>query len=112
MKTAMTTKEFRFCLPEGTLVSIPKGTFAAWKRVTVEGSCGPEERISITFDGVEGEHQWEPEHEEHLLGNMGVLPVAKVPVLCGCGWGSLAMPGNEVPECCPVCGSPLAQCCN
>jgi hypothetical protein len=28
----------------------------------------------------------------------------RVPVLCGCGWGRLAMPVCEVPETCPVCG--------
>jgi hypothetical protein len=28
----------------------------------------------------------------------------RVPVLCGCGWGSLGMPTCEVPETCPVCG--------
>lgn len=28
----------------------------------------------------------------------------RVPVLCGCGWGSLSMPISEIPETCPVCG--------
>ncbi len=31
----------------------------------------------------------------------------RVPVLCGCGWGSLAMLESEVPEYCPVCGGDL-----
>jgi len=25
-------------------------------------------------------------------------------VLCGCGWGRLALPVCQVPEFCPVCG--------
>ena len=33
----------------------------------------------------------------------------RVPVLCGCGWGHLAMPVDEVPEFCPLCGNPLYQ---
>lgn len=28
----------------------------------------------------------------------------RVPVLCGCGWGSVAMKVGEIPETCPVCG--------
>lgn len=28
----------------------------------------------------------------------------RVPVLCGCGWGSLGLPECEVPENCPACG--------
>jgi hypothetical protein len=28
----------------------------------------------------------------------------RVPVLCGCGWGRVALPVCEVPEFCPVCG--------
>ena len=32
-----------------------------------------------------------------------------VAVLCGCGWGDLRMPEAEVPEECPVCGSPLGE---
>ena len=30
-----------------------------------------------------------------------------VPVLCQCGWGSLAMLASEVPAHCPVCDYPL-----
>jgi len=30
-----------------------------------------------------------------------------VAVLCGCGWGSLSMPEDQVPAECPVCGGPL-----
>jgi len=112
MKTLVTRKEMRFCDESGTLVRVPQGTFVTWANVTIQGLCGLEERISITFDGIMGEHQWEPEHEDLLLDNMGLLPISRVPVLCGCGWGSLAMPENEVPESCPVCGGPLGQCCN
>ena len=25
-------------------------------------------------------------------------------VLCQCGWGQLAMPADEVPQFCPICG--------
>jgi hypothetical protein len=25
-------------------------------------------------------------------------------VLCGCGWGQLAVPEDQVPNNCPVCG--------
>ena len=28
----------------------------------------------------------------------------RVPVLCGCGWGSLAVAACAVPEFCPLCG--------
>jgi hypothetical protein len=28
----------------------------------------------------------------------------RVNVLCGCGWGRLAIPEEDVPEFCPVCG--------
>lgn len=98
MKTTVTRKEFRFSTPEGRLVVVPVGTFVALQE-------GPD--LSVTFDGIEGQHQWELEFKEMLLDNMGCLPIPKVPVLCGCGWGSLAMPEDEVPDCCPVCGSPL-----
>lgn len=30
-----------------------------------------------------------------------------VQVLCGCGWGSLKMAVEDVPESCPVCGNPI-----
>lgn len=32
-----------------------------------------------------------------------------VAVLCGCGWGSLSMPEDQVPAECPVCGGPIGQ---
>lgn len=35
------------------------------------------------------------------------MVVRRVPVLCGCGWGSLSMPEDEVPDECPVCGGPI-----
>ena len=107
MKTTVTRKEFRFSTPEGRLVVVPVGTFVALQEGPVQGPLGVEDRISVTFDGIEGQHQWEPEFKEMLLDNMGCLPIPKVPVLCGCGWGSLAMPEDEVPDCCPMCGSPL-----
>ena len=28
----------------------------------------------------------------------------RVDVLCGCGWGRLAIPEYQVPQACPVCG--------
>lgn len=28
-----------------------------------------------------------------------------VPVLCGCGWGRVAMPLSDVPLNCPLCGA-------
>lgn len=28
----------------------------------------------------------------------------RVPLLCGCGWGRVAIPECEVPETCPLCG--------
>ena len=31
----------------------------------------------------------------------------RVPVLCGCGWGHLAMPECEVPDYCPLCGNSI-----
>lgn len=37
------------------------------------------------------------------------VAVRRVPVLCGCGWGSLGMPEDEVPDECPVCGGPLGH---
>jgi len=33
----------------------------------------------------------------------------RVDVLCGCGWGRLAVPEETVPERCPICGSVLRQ---
>jgi hypothetical protein len=33
----------------------------------------------------------------------------RVPVLCGCGWGSLSMDERDVPAQCPVCGSTLGE---
>jgi len=27
----------------------------------------------------------------------------RVPVLCGCGWGQLALPACKIPSNCPVC---------
>jgi hypothetical protein len=32
-----------------------------------------------------------------------------VQVLCGCGWGSLSMPVEDVPATCPVCGQPISD---
>ena len=31
-------------------------------------------------------------------------PVRRVDVLCGCGWGRLAIPLRSVPSACPLCG--------
>lgn len=35
-------------------------------------------------------------------------PIVEIPqrhnVLCGCGWGRLAMPRHEIPDTCPMCG--------
>lgn len=30
-------------------------------------------------------------------------------VLCGCGWGLLAVPVSEIPDHCPVCGHNFGQ---
>lgn len=38
--------------------------------------------------------------------------MAKMPVLCGCGWGSLAMDEEDVPDECPVCGYPIGGDCD
>lgn len=105
MKTALTRRQFCFLNPQGKPVWVPKGTLVTWEPVVTDGT----DCISVTFSGIEGEHQWEAEFEDLLHDNMGVLPVVRVPVLCGCGWGSLSMPENEVPECCPVCGNALGQ---
>jgi len=39
------------------------------------------------------------------------LPDRRVPVLCGCGWGSLSMLESEIGDC-PVCGFDLASLCD
>lgn len=31
-------------------------------------------------------------------------PEERHDMLCGCGWGRLAMPESEIPYACPVCG--------
>ena len=38
--------------------------------------------------------------------------MAKVQVLCGCGWGSLGMDEEDVPDECPVCGYPIGGDCD
>lgn len=35
--------------------------------------------------------------------------MSRVQVLCGCGWGSLAMEEEDVPDECPVCGHPIGD---
>ncbi len=35
-----------------------------------------------------------------------------VQVLCGCGWGSLAMEEDDVPDECPVCWQPVGSDCD
>ena len=36
-------------------------------------------------------------------------PEERHDVLCGCGWGRLAMPESEIPERCPVCNRPIGE---
>ena len=74
MGTAVTSREFSFRHSNGSTVSIPKGTLATWQVVTVVGSCGGEEHIVFNFEG--DEYHWEVEHKDHVLYNMGFLPVA------------------------------------
>lgn len=51
-----------------------------------------------------------------LSGQSGVYKVVRledaprrVQVLCGCGWGNLAMLESEVPTNCPMCGQGLGE---
>lgn len=61
----------------------------------VNGTDTDDARLNLykRFQQIRGLKLWEaPPEERH-------------PVLCGCGWGSLAMPVSEIPTHCPMCGN-------
>jgi hypothetical protein len=57
------------------------------------------------------EHAWADELDDQWsreMSNPQRNPTHQV--LCGCGWGNLAMEESEIPDYCPVCEQPVGVC--